>query len=252
MHPIKSLLLGAAMMLPLLAQAAGSATMTATGKQRTASLYLEYLGKDSLRMGSQTAAAGYFLMLDNKIYAVLGGDEEGETEVLDMRELMQNMSGQMQRRREEAPPQGLDMIGEIESVKNTGRKEQVAGIEGQVWQLDYKTREGEPASTEIVLSENAQVREMSQTMLHFAEQMATISQRAAPAAGLLDELKQLNAGMLRVGSYWTLNSISDKTPAKDRFVLPAEPQAKPSLSTLMRLREMRQQMQEAKAGSPAG
>lgn len=251
MLSIKSLLLGAAMMCPLLAQAAGTATMTATGKQRTANLYLEYLGKDSLRMGSQSATAGYFLMLDNKIYAVLGGDEEGQTEVLDMRELMQNMSGQLQRRREEAPPQGLDMIGQVDSVKDTGRKERVAGIEGEVWQLNYKTREGESTSTEIVLSDNAQVREMSQTMLHFAEQMAAISQRATPAAGLLDQLKQLEVGMLRVGSYWTLDSISDKTPDKNRFALPAEPQAKPSLSTLMRLRDMRQQMQEAKTGSPA-
>jgi hypothetical protein len=156
------------------------------------------------------------LLREGTLYVVTVSD--GQPMVINASSMMQAYSGFVQA----AAPSAT--TAEFVSLKKTGRKETVAGIEGEVYQLTVR-EDGAEQVQEMVMSGDKRAREFRDALFAMAtigEQLLTDEQRA-DSEGLQRELQGMNMGVLRVGTDLTVTAIDSDTVAESRFVLPAEP-----------------------------
>jgi hypothetical protein len=203
---------------PALASAGGVATVEVRAEGEVQQVVYEFKG-DQLRMGMPGGMEGYMLFTGGVPYMVMTGEQ---TMVLDLRQSMA-MVGSMVKM--EAP----GTVDGFVSLTPTGRRETVAGIPGEVFQL-VTTEDGQRTTREMVLSNDARARKFSEAMLTFGKAMAQLSGVGANDAEFDKALG--NRGMLRMGSEFQLVRYEDRTPGDDRFRLPAPPTQLPNLEGL--------------------
>lgn len=192
---------------------AGTATIESDGERNT----LEFRGEEYLRM--QTDRDGYMLHRNGTLYVVSGA--EGEETVIDASAAMKMFGGMM-------PDVGPSATG-VHSLRNTGRRETVAGVKGEVWIADYTDEEGRH-QVEMVLSKDAAAREMRDAMMGFMRSMIKASgSNSDQADEMFEQLRKRGYGYLRVGNDMKVVALSGKKIDKGRFALPAEPMQMPSL-----------------------
>lgn len=218
MNTLTRLAAPALLLLTSTATLAGTAVIEAGSGKDVHRVDLEYR-PGLLRMQPQGAEEGTMIARDGKVYTV------GQGMVIEISSVMGMMGEQLANTASNGPDDVRRFVG----FNNTGRRETVAGIGGEVYVLQYEDGNGKVVSEEMVVSKDAKARELSEAM----EGMTT-SMRAAMKKAETAEERKLSAalkgyGVLRFGQDFRVVSLSDKTPAASRFELPAAPTQMPDL-----------------------
>ncbi|WP_439106131.1 hypothetical protein [Congregibacter sp.] len=199
---------------PLLALDAVAGSATVASKDGGSSTF-EY-NEQFLRVGIP-GQGGYALVRDGSIYTVM--QQDGNTLVIDAGSAMKGMGGGA------APAVPSQFNSKIESLENTGRSETVAGIKGEVYQLNSKDENGNLQSEEVVLSDDPRALELRDALFLMVGVAAQLT-----AEGTVDNtqsikkaLADINSGILRYGQEMTVTSIDGDAVDASRFELPAAP-----------------------------
>ncbi len=197
----------------------GRATIISDGSEAT----IEFSQNQMLRMDSPDGE-GYMLLRDRKLYTVI--NQGGSMMVFDMAAAMSMMGDQAQ-----SESFWDNEIAEIKSFEATGSQETIAGIQGDVFEMVALHTDGETVTTEVVVTENEAVAELTHAMYAMAEVLIAAVNEAPPAA--FHEMKSLvidqGLGVLRQGNDFSVATIDAKAPNPARFELPAEPMELPSM-----------------------
>jgi hypothetical protein len=191
---------------------AGTATVTS---DEGGELVFEYAGGDLLRVNTDDSG-NYMVIRDDTLYVVTMN--EGQPMVMNASSMMKGMAGVIG----QAAPSAA--TAEVVSLTKTGRRETVAGIEGDVYELTV-SEDGKERTTEIVMSGDRRAREFRDAMFAMARASAAAmgSDVKAGDADLEGRLQDLDQGVLRVGQDMIVTAIDGKDVAVARFELPAEP-----------------------------
>lgn len=198
---------------------------------------------DQLRLSmAQAEMEGYMLMRDGGLYAVT--DQNGEPFVMDLGAMFDMMGELFDDQLAIETP-----ITNLISVESTGRTEQVAGITGQVYQVTYRDDEQDEVVTqEVVIGNHPALRELSRSLETWSRALAERTGTGASDYNVtMNELLTRGDGVLRMGDFYRLVSLSSDTPAAARFELPAPPAQMPNIGALMS--EAMQGAQEAMQGA---
>lgn len=210
--------------LPFSVLAAGTATIHGSNGDR---FTLEYDGSQ-MRLQSEKQRNVHLIANGSSIYAVTQAG--GQPVVVSGNAVMGLLSASSGRKQFAS---GSEDIQEFIGLKSTGRSETVGGIAGKVHTLEYIDRAGKRRSEEVVLSEHAEVAEMTN---RFGRIAATFQQNSgvdnAGAQQLLRELDRRKMGILRFADHYRLESLNTATPSQARFQLPAAPMQLPALQGL--------------------
>lgn len=217
---LMALIMLAALALPGVAIAAGgTATIESTTTQESLQFDVSWRG-DMVRMDFPQQPGAYMIVRDGKGYSV--SSQGGQTMVLDM--------SSMQKMGQGGDNKGAGMAASefqtLDLLEATGDSATVAGIEGEIYAIEWTDQQGESNRSAVVLTENAQVQGLTAALRTAAEAMG-----AAESDPLSKEVLSRDMGVLRFADKFELVSISDEAPAASDFELPAEPM---SLQDLMR------------------
>lgn len=116
---------------------------------------------------------------------------------------------------------GVDLEPPEVSVEPLSRRQSVAGIEGEVYRITVKPRDGKPHEVLAVLTEDRRVTALQQALV-------AIAQRHLQSMGLgdmvPDAVVQLqDKGLLRYGKELELKWVEEREIPPSRFELPAKP-----------------------------
>lgn len=204
---IRPLTLLASALLPLSALAAGTATLQ-TGQDVSTMSW-----QDSRTVRFDTPKSeGYMLVQGDKVYVVQ--TQGGGPQVMEVGAMMQGFAQAAQGKAGQKA--GAD---KLESVKATGRKETVAGIVGEVYELRLTNVKGQTRSTDAVLTGHPLVVEMTAAYMGLSAGLAG----AKAVAQFKDGLPAGKTGLLRMGIDMKVQAISSDAPAATAFKLPAKP-----------------------------
>jgi hypothetical protein len=192
-----------------IAQADIAEVVDAEGNKMT----FEYEGEQlRINMGGQDS---YMLLRDKSIYVVT--DQDGEVMVIDLKQTM-SMFGNLAK---SAVPDMANV--NVESLQPTGRKESVAGIDGEVYLLKFVDHEGKRQEADLVLSPDRRAVGFRDAMHRMAATMGDLVDQQAASDKLQNQLGERNLGVLRYGSDMRVAAITETRVDAARFVLPAEP-----------------------------
>ena len=191
---------------------AGTATMESADGERIVWEYQD----DAVRMNTGDGD-DYVVIRDGQFYLV--SFEDDEPMVIDGGSMMRSFASMMP---SVAPD---DFSAEVVSIENSGRKETVAGLTGDVYEVHVRDKQGRESVQELVLSKAKEAREFSDALLLMAETVSNLvsSQAGAASDALSSRLASMNAGVLRYGEEVTISAISSSRISRSRFDLPAEP-----------------------------
>jgi len=188
--------------------AAGIATLATGSGQNAETLVLEYddNGHTRMNMPASQEGSGYMLSRDGKVWMVM--NMQGQTMVMDMARMAAL-----------AAPSGDDTLQqEFISARATGKKETVAGFEGEVYELSWKDKAGKQTAM-AVLSKDPAVVEYSNAWMKFAETMArAMGQKTDNSIG--HYLEKEGLGMLKMGDDFQVVSIKPGKVNEQDFILP--------------------------------
>lgn len=237
MKPLPCFAAPALFLLASVPALAGTAVIEAGSGKDVHRVDLEYR-PGLLRMQPQGAEEGTMIARDGKVYTV------GQGMVIEISSAMGMMADQLSNTTSTGPDDVRRFVG----FNNTGRRETVAGVGGEVYVLQYEDGNGKLVSEEMVVSKEAKARELSEAM----EGMTTSMRAAMKKAETAEERKLAAAlkgyGVLRFGQDFRVVSLSDKTPPASRFELPAAPTQLPDLGGMLGAGASA----EASAGSESG
>lgn len=217
--------------MPALTWAGGTAVIMAGTESENMTTTIEFDG-DRLRMGVDGMdAGGYMVMRDGTMYSVID-QGDGQPLVMDLGAMagmfggmLENMESQISL---EAP------IENLISIESAGRREQVAGINGQVFNVTFIDEDGQRTTEEVVIGNHRALRELSQSMEAWSRGMArSLNTDIADYEASMAPLLEHGDGILRMGDFYRLVSIDDSTPPASRFELPAAPQQMPDFASLI-------------------
>ncbi|HUH75791.1 MAG TPA: hypothetical protein VLZ53_00350 [Devosia sp.] len=177
-----------------------------------------WLDDQTVRMDPEGTPA-YMLVRDGSAYSIT--DAGGQLMVLDMGSIMKlagSMGGGMPAGAAQQAPTVADAES-VDSLEPTGRKETVAGISGEVYEVRWTSSDGEVHVDEAVLSDDPLLLEMSSAFQAFGAALAG-EQDAQP---LNDAMEAEGLAALRFGDRYRVTAISDDTPPDSHFQLPAKP-----------------------------
>lgn len=224
---LRALVIGLALtVVSSTAWSAGTAVLEAgTGANRV-STTIEFSDGNMRMRAPMRGFDGYMVMTNTGIYMVTA--RAGRPMVLDMGAMMSmlgGMAGEMMQ------SQGVNLgngIGQVLEMNDLGRDEWVAGIPGRVYDITYADERGTSQTEEIVLGNDATLRELTETMATWSRMMAAyLSVDLGDYQGAIDQLMQYGDGILRLGAGYRLVSIDHSVPDPSRFRLPAAPQQLP-------------------------
>ncbi|MFM9269789.1 hypothetical protein ACJ7V3_05960 [Halomonas elongata] len=193
------------------ALADGQATLEAQSDQGGVTMNVRWAG-ENLRMDFPgQSQAGFMLLRDGKGYLV--SQVQGQTMVMDMaklKDMAENMGGS------EVETITGKQASRVDALEATGDSESIAGLEGDVYRLQWTDKNGSAHDDELVLSDDPQVLEL---MSAFHDYQRSMTGESDPIATTLEER---GLGMLRFGDRFRLAELSDASPAPDIFELPED------------------------------
>lgn len=199
--------------LPTLVLAGGQATIKTAGTA-TEPLRLSWRNDAVMRMNIPEQP-GYILVRNSSAYAVTSMN--GQTVVMDLSSMATMMAG---------IAQSYGITGgqavNVFSIDPTGQKETVAGMEGEIYRVNWSDMNGDKRTDPAVLSANPSVVEMSNAFINFAATNAqAMGQPNADAISRM--LLDRELGILRFGDQFRVMTISDEALPEAEFSLPAQP-----------------------------
>lgn len=206
---MKKLVGGLLMAISMSALADGQAVIQAEAPEDgdQTSMNISWVGND-LRMDYPDQQAGYMLLQDGKGYMV--SENEGQKIIMDLsmlKDLAESMSGEQA---------NAASARSLESLEATGETETIAGIKGEVYQIQWTDNGDNTHNETIVLSDNPQARELLNAFHSFQKSLMGEPDPIALA------LEERGMGMLRQGDSFLIDSISDDIPNANLFTLPED------------------------------
>jgi len=204
---------------------AGSATVESADGE---SVVFEYADGDKLRVNTRQDDT-YMVVRDSTLYAV--SYNNGQPMVVNASNVMQGFAD-MAKMTEQAAPSGT--TAELVSIEATGRRETVAGISGEIYEITTR-EEGRDVTQEVVMSSDARAIEFRDALFTMAQAsiQALDEELQKNSWEFRNELDAMNLGILRYGSEMKIAAIDGNRVAPSRFELPAEPVDMSNLGGLM-------------------
>lgn len=197
--------------LPLAAFADGQATLVDGDGDPNSAVIARWAG-DQLRVDfPEHAARGYLLMRGGKGHVVT--NISGQTVVLGIRDVQSMLS---QLGGADSSQLGSYQAQSVTSLTATGETQTVAGIQGEVYQLDWVNNDGQARQDRLVLSDEQPARELLEV---FDRYQQILTGHADPVAATL---RERGMGILRFGDRFEVSSLSSETPAPATFALPSQ------------------------------
>ena len=210
--------------------AAGTVTIESEGDGNRATMVIEYLDNNTLRLNLPSQAGSYMLIRDGKVYTV--AMMNGAPMVMDMGAMskMASAFGAADNAEENDATGPLDY--EVLDMKDTGRTEVVAGFKGKVYEVTAKSKSG-TKSEEVVFSSDPAVRAYSDAWMNAGKTMEQVLQQGKSSSNdLNDYMAKHKLGLLRYGKEFRVVSIDGKKPSADRFQLPSAPMGMPDFGSM--------------------
>lgn len=195
------------------------ADVTAVFESPEGEMTIEYRDDDHVRM--RTADNSFFVIREGKGYMV--NREDGEWFVIAVDDMIRMMGAAGVRPGATADADATDF-----DLRDTGRSESIAGIEGRIY--EYSERDSwsgdSGPTTEVVISDDPDARAIYRGIMRTTEILGVMADKEME--GQPANAPQLeDSGLLRYGNEWRLVSIhSDPIPDR-HFSLPAEPRPMP-------------------------
>lgn len=215
---LKQLFFFLSLLVTYSALASGTAQFKGVDGGEAYTLSLEYLDRNTSRidMDDKGDVESYLLFKEKQAQVVTG--YQGSTVVVDlanMSTIAQNL-GVMSVLGIDSDTLQIDII----SMEATGKKEKVAGIEGEVYKLTW-ARNNVKQQDELVLSSNNQIWEYTEA---WASAVDTIN-NSSPSINingdaLLSKISNEKLGILRLGNRFRLVSVFNKPVNPSRFDTP--------------------------------
>ncbi|MAR71484.1 MULTISPECIES: hypothetical protein [Halomonas] len=193
------------------ALADGQATLVDGSGDPESAVTARWIG-DQLRLDfPRHAAKGYLLLRDGKGHVVTNFG--GQTVVLGIRDV-QSIAGQLGG--QDLSDLGSYQAQQVLSLEPVGTRESVAGIEGEVYRLDWITQEGDRREDELVLSQRPEVIELLRVVDRY---QSILSGQPDPVAA---RLEQQGLGLLRFGDKFQVASLTATSPDPALLALPSQ------------------------------
>ncbi len=132
------------------AMADGRATLEAQSDQGSVTMDVRWAG-ENLRMDfPDQSQAGFMLLRDGNGYLVT--QVQGQTMVMDMaklKDMAENMGGS------ELETMTGQQASQVDALDATGDSETIAGLEGEIYRLQWTDKNGTAHDDEVVLSDDA-------------------------------------------------------------------------------------------------
>ena len=170
-----------------------------SGQSQTMSF--EYLDENLFRLEVASQPNAYTLFRDSKMYIV--SKTNGQLLVMDMAG-MGNRKNWMGPSHVSQPVKVLDMT-------QTGEKERVAGINGEVYQIVWRDEKGTLHDDTLVLSSDPRAKEWTAMWQKAVNQMQSILSNQPPSSDFETRLKREGKGLLRLGSTLVVTSLETST-----------------------------------------
>jgi hypothetical protein len=121
----------------------------------------------------------------------------------------------------------------VVSMKATGKKEKVSGIEGEVYKLTW-IRDNIQYQDELVVTSDSKAWEYTEAWIDVVENISRSSPSININGGeLLTRVSNDKLGILRIGNRFRLVSVHNKTVSPERFIAPDTSFEIPGLGDLL-------------------
>lgn len=218
-------------LIPSSTYASGIAKFKGIDNGEPYTLSLEYLSRNTSRIDmDDNSDVDSYLLFNNKQAQVITA-YQGSTLVMDLASM-----SQMAQSLGVMSVLGIDsetLQIHVISMEPTGKKEKVAGIEGEVYKLTW-SRNKVKQQDELVVSRDERVWEYTEA---WVDAMDAISQ-SSPSISirgneLLARISNDKIGVLRLGNRFRLASVQNKPVSHTRFVAPNTSITIPGLGGLL-------------------
>lgn len=219
------------LLIPFSAQSSGVAVFKGVDNGKPYTLSLEYLNKNTSRidMDDNSDISSYLLFKDKLAQVVTA--YQGNTLVMDLASVSQMAQGL-----------GVMSVLGIDSenlsisvirLEPTGKKEKVAGVEGEVYKLTW-TRNNVKQQDELVLSKDSRAWEYTEAWVNAIDAIS-MSSPSINIQGdeLLKRVSNDRVGILRLGQRFRLVSVQTRPVSPARFVAPDTSFTIPGLGDLL-------------------
>ena len=213
------------------AMSSGIATFKGMDNGKPYTLSLEYLNKDVSRIDmDDDSDVDSYLLFNEKLVQVITA-YQGNTLVMDLASVSQMAQGLGV-----MSVLGIDsenMSVRVTRLEPTGKKEKVAGIEGDVYKLSW-TRNNVKQEDVLVLSKDVRVWQYTQAWVNALDAIS-LSSPSINIQGdqLLNRVSNDKVGILRLGNRFRLVSVQSRPVSPARFVAPDTSFTIPGLSDLL-------------------
>lgn len=199
--------------LASLAAAQGQLTYTADAGEMGQMEMTERWTADALRMDIEGMDA-YMLLKGDEIYSITVAS--GKVTVFPLSQL-KNMGG-AGNAGPSADQAGVVFPEEISKMRATGETREVAGIEGEIYDLDWTDESGTAQSVSAVLTDDPRLLEHQELKMRFIRQIS--GEKPNP---LMMELQDRGLAGLTFGDRFRVLSLTEEAGPAEGFELPAAP-----------------------------
>ena len=169
---------------------------------------------DALRTDVEGMDA-YIMMRDDTVYSIIS--MAGQITVMDLGQ-MKDMPGAASGQVTTHNQSGVVFPETIENVRDIGETREIAGINGDVYEIEWIDNSGEPQADTAVLTDDTRLLE-NQAL---KTQLTRVISNEEPNA-LLIELEKRGLAALSFGDRFLVTEVGDEAGPSGDFVLPAEP-----------------------------
>jgi hypothetical protein len=197
-----------------------------TAESSSHSMSFDYLNENTARMdvvlSGNHNGSSYHLFRDGKVYGVY--TMNGKTTVVDVSS-MKGLRNMMSRSNPNAATSQIKIL----ELSSTGKVENVAGIEGDVYQIVWRDGKGKLHDETAVLSGDPRAKEWTTHWLKASNKLQLAILGKVPESNVSDRLKKEGKGLLRLGNSIKVTSLT-QSRNNNQFELPAEPTAIPDFA----------------------
>ena len=180
-------------------------------------VHVEFRAPHLLRI-SDSSGEGYMLMRDSKLYIVV--DDAEQVMVVDVVAAASAYGDAFAQ-------EGVwnEEIREVIDFTRTGKRENIAGIQGEEFSLTFIDGNGDTQKQSMILSRDAMVVALTQAMHEMSKLLLRASGGELPksVAQMEQHIIEGGWGLLKQGTDFQLAMITADAPQANRFNLPAEP-----------------------------
>lgn len=228
---LKHVLLFILLLTPFSAQSSGIATFKGMDNGKAYTLSLEYLNKSTSRIDLDDNSDVYnYLLFKEKLVQLITA-YQGNTLVMDLANVSQMAQGLGVMSVLGIDSENLSI--HVTGLDPTGRKEKVAGVEGEVYILSW-TRNNEQQKDELVLSKDSRAWEYTEAWVNAVDAIS----RSSPSINIQGDVlfKRVDTekiGILRLGKRMRLVSLQKRPVNPERFIAPDTSFSIPGLGDLL-------------------